>query len=221
MNKSHFSKIWTDPVWSKVISVAIIALFSTFYITIKSYYQVKSLSQVFTELLNVKFELKYILIVIILAFIVYVIYSHFSFKYSDSSRASDIKLFDLIREKYLDQNYTISFLRSKDFGGSFMDEDIKGLRDFINQCKNSDFKFLNPKLEKIKIQLLKEVDILVFYIGSKTFIEKPGIHQIPKEWSHTKKQEYNDAVKGMNSAADKICILYDNLIIKGRKELDI
>ena len=165
-------------------------------------------------------DLKTILLFAIPLFVVYLILSAFRFKYSDSTKQSDIKLFNSIRNQYLDQDNTIRFLREFNFRGAFDTGKIDGLDDFIDKCRNSDFKFHNPRLEKLKNQIQKEGEILQGIIAIKTFPEG-RLNRVPREWQQNNNEEFSKAINGMNNAANKIVGIYDKFILKGRKELEI
>ncbi len=220
MKKNLLNRIWTDPVWSKVISAILIALGTTIFISIKSYYQDKSFNEVLKEILDLQLDLKTILLFLILLLVIYLILSAFRFKYSDSTKQSDIELFNTIRNKYLDQDNTIRFLREFDFRGAFDTERIDGLDDFIDKCRNSDFKFHNPRLEKLKNQIQKEGEVLQEIVAIKTFPEG-RLNRVPREWEQKNREEFNKAINGMNNAANNIVRIYDTFILKGRKELEI
>jgi len=220
MKKNLFKRIWTDPVWSKVISAILIAIGTAIFISIKSYYQDKSFNEVLNEILDLQFDLKTILLIVILLVVIYLLISAFRFKYSDSTKQSDIDLFNIIRNTYLDQDNTIRFLREFNFRGAFDTERIRGLDDFIDKCRNSDFKFHNPRLEKLKIQIQKEGEVLQEIVAIKTFPEG-RLNRVPREWEQNNKEEFNEAINGMNNAANKIVGIYDKFILKGRKELEI
>lgn len=220
MKQNLLKRIWIDPVWSKVISAILIAIGTTIFISIKSYYQEKSFNEALNEILALKLDLKTILLIVILILIIYLLLSAFRFKYSDSTKKSDIDLFNTIRNTYLDQDNTIRFLREFNFRGAFDTERIAGLDDFIDKCKNSDFKFHNPQLEKLKIQMLKEGEVFQEIVAMKTFPEG-RLNRVPREWEQNNNEEFNKAINGMNNAANKIVAIYDKLILKGRKDLEI
>jgi len=217
----HIKRIWNDQVGSKVISAGIIFIISTIYISIESYYKDKSFNKVLTEILNLKIDIKTMLIYALLLSILFVIFHLiFGFKYSETTKKSDIDLFDSIRNNVLDQGNTIHFLREFNFRGRFNLRNLDGLDNFIGSCRRTDFKFVNPKLEKIKEQLNNEIIKFSGIVAMKTFSEN-GLQGIPREWEKNKPTEFNEVISDMNNTATNICQLYDKLIIKGRKELDI
>lgn len=221
MKTSRIQKFWADPVWSKVISTIIIAVGTMIFISIKSYYQNKSFNEVLNEILDLKLDLKTILIIFILIVITYLIFTAFRFSYSESTKKSDIDLFNIIRNKYLDQDNTIRFLRNFNFRGSFKPERLNGVDDFIDKCQNSDFKFINPRIESLKVQIQKEGEILQEIVALKTFPENSGFIRVPREWEQNNKEEFNKAINGMNNSANRIVGIYDKFILLGRKELEI
>lgn len=66
----NFKKIWSDPVWSKVISAGIIAIISTITIQIYSYYSNVGFYVVLNHIINLSIPLKYLLILPIIYFII-------------------------------------------------------------------------------------------------------------------------------------------------------
>lgn len=63
-------KIWSDPVWSKVISVGIIGGFTLLYAIIKSFIDNVGFYVVLNQLINISVPLKYLLILPIIYFII-------------------------------------------------------------------------------------------------------------------------------------------------------
>jgi len=216
-----FKRIWNDPVGSKVIAAGIIFIISTIYISVESLYKNKSFSEVMSELLNLKLDIKTILIALIILFILYIVIYYISgFKYSESTKKSDIDLFNTIRNNILDYENTIHFLREFNFRGRFNLRSLDGIDDFMEACERTDFKFVNPKLEKIKEKLRAEIVKFSGIVAIKTFSDN-GMQGVPREWELQRPSEFNTVINDLNNAATKICQLYDKLIINGRRELDI
>ena len=120
----------------------------------------------------------------------------------------------------LDQDITIHFLREFNFRGLFNLRSLDGIDDFMEACKRTDFKFVNPKLEKIKEELRNEIIKFSGIVAIKTFPENGG-QGVPREWEQKRPTEFNTVINDLNNTATKICQIYDKFIIKGRKELDI
>lgn len=165
-------KIWNDPVWSKVISFVIITLVTAIYVKIKSLNQGKTFDQAFNEMLQLKVNLFTILVGLFLVLIVYIIYRMVIFKYSESTKKSDLDFFNKVRNEYLDQDSTIRFLRDHNFRGPFNLHKIDDIEKFNDKCRNSDFKFINPRLEKLKIQIEAQIDILLEIYCNKNISDK-------------------------------------------------
>jgi hypothetical protein len=217
----HLKRIWNDPVGSKLISAAILFIITTIYISIESYYKEKSFSEVLTDILNSKLDLKTILILLLVIGMLYIIYNLiFSFKYTESTKKSDIELFNTIRNNKLDQDNTINFLREFNFRGLFNLSRLDGIYDFMEACKRTDFKFVNPKLEKIKEELKNEILKFSEIVAYKTFPENGG-QGVPREWEKKKPTKFKTTISNLNNTATKICEIYDKFIIKGRRELEI
>ena len=61
-----FKKIWSDPVWSKVISVGIIGVISLIYAFIKSKSDNITISEVYEGMLQLKIKVIYVLAALLL-----------------------------------------------------------------------------------------------------------------------------------------------------------
>jgi len=221
MKGNLFKKIWADPVGSGLISAIIFAGGSASYISIKSNYQDKTFNEVLHEILALQLDLKTVLLIVIPLVVIHLFLLSFRFKYSDSTKQSDIELFKVIKNTYLDQDITIRLLRDHDFSNAFDTEIIHNLYDFISKCRNSDFKFYNPKLERLKIKLKKEGEALQEMICMNTFPINERFNRVSIEWGENNKEEFKRLVNGMNKTADKIVETYDKLILVGRKKLGV
>lgn len=67
--KESFKKIWTDPVWSKIISVGIIGIFSYTVVLIGKYFlsdcQKLALIESFEKIINIKISIIYVLAILV------------------------------------------------------------------------------------------------------------------------------------------------------------
>lgn len=69
--RGKFEKLWTDPVWSKVISAAIIAIITILYSIGKTAFEDKSFYDAIIKVLNLEIEVYIYLIFTIISIVVY------------------------------------------------------------------------------------------------------------------------------------------------------
>ena len=102
-----FKKIWTDPVWSKVISAGIIAAFVFLYALIRSLIDGLSFNLLFQETLNIKIPLVYV----VGSFIIYLMALGVIAKVKGSLRKTKVTPEDILKKnnKWHDINHGILF----------------------------------------------------------------------------------------------------------------
>lgn len=145
-----------------------------------------------------------------------------SFKYDDETIKLDRQVFEKIRTGLLPQTGAIYFLRHNNFAGfSFKTESIDDLDNFEHECKKSDFEFLNPDLEKIKLELLSSVAHFTRQIGLQTFSTTNGRQTVPPEWEVEQSERFWKVVNDLHNTKFQICDKYDELIKLGRRVLKI
>ena len=101
-------KIWNDPVWSKIISVSIIGLFTLLFAFIKSWIEKTSLTLAIAEILNYKISLLYVILILLIVYFTYLLFK----KISGPSRAQKaIKKYnsELNEEKGLMLKWDVEF----------------------------------------------------------------------------------------------------------------
>jgi len=110
---------------------------------------------------------------------------------------------------------TMTYIRDYDFGGTFDVDWLTDLYHFVNECKNPEFEFINPNLEKIKKKLYMKSDEFLSLIGLETYpIKIPGrrLNQLPPESAR-----YEEVRKKLNNLAQEIIDTYDELIRRARR----
>ena len=228
MTDTNFQKIWKDPVWSKVIAAIIIAIASVVY----SFFASKSADITFTNSLKNFWTTKIQLWLVALIFIGYLVITRIfnyslkphkqSFIYDDKTLALDTSLFDRIRKDLLPQDGTIYWLRHNNFAGfSFNDENLNQLDAIEYEAKKSDFEFLNPELETIKNDLIKEIDTFTTSMAVNTFPTKSGRQSVPPEWELEQPERFWKVVGEIHANQLRICDKYDELIKTGRRLLKV
>ncbi|MEZ4803269.1 MAG: hypothetical protein R2797_10900 [Gelidibacter sp.] len=222
---SKIKNLWKDPVMSKVISVGIIGLLSIIYNLIISLLNNVDFRIAFINFWNFKLKLWQVLVVVILLFLIKIFINKVSrqeyrqYIYDDDSLKLDINLFNKIRNELLPQDGTISFLRHHNFGASFIERTFDPLFNFAYESSKSDFEFLNPEIEKFKLELVDSIKKFNDLLTTNTFSNGPNSQSVPKEWIYEQTERHTKVVKELNDYADKICADYDNLIKLCRKIL--
>lgn len=218
-------KIWADPVWSKVISAIIIAIGAVIWTFISAKVNDIDIQTAWTNFWTFNIKLWWLTIGSVVLLILFWIRQSFkksSFQYDDETIKLDRQLFEKIRTELLPQTGAIYFLRHNNFAGfSFDTDSIEDLYNFEHECKKSDFEFLNPDLEKIKIELLKAVDHFTGQIAVQTFSTNNGRQTVPPEWELEQSERFWEVVNDLHKTKFQICDRYDELIKFGRRVLKI
>lgn len=117
----------------------------------------------------------------------------------------------------------LSHLREHDFGNTFDPDWFANLRELVQRCKGPDLEFLDQELERLRLNLLTKVDEFLHLLGTETFLlNGPGtrlLNSVPKEWRHKQPERYVSVVQGLNTNADAVMHLYDDLIRQAKQRL--
>ncbi|GGH70332.1 large-conductance mechanosensitive channel [Filimonas zeae] len=228
MPETKIQKIWKDPVWSKVISALIITSGTVVY----SYIISKSKDITFISSFNDFWNSPIKLWIVVVAFIVYLVIvwikkyyqgkKNQRFVYDDKTLALDTHLFDKIRKDLLPQDGTIYWLRHNNFAGfSFNDEYLNQLDNIEYEARKSDFEFLNPELEILKNDLIREINTFTSLIAVNTFPTHNGRQTVPPEWEEQQSERFWNVVNEIHKNKDRVCESYDKLITSGRRILKV
>lgn len=228
MTETKFKRTWKDPVWSKVISVVIIALGSMVFSFIQSKIEGVSFSNSFRAFWTTKVQLWLVILLVSIYFIVVYFRSYLlrkknpSFSYDDDTFELDLNLFMNIKSKILPYNRAISFLRHNNFAGfSFRNESLDDLEHFEYEAKKPDFEFFNPELEVLKKDLEGLICKFTSLIASDTFPTANGRQTVPPEWELEQPERFNNVVNELHAYKESICNKYDEFIKAGRKILKV
>lgn len=217
----NFKKIWSDPVWSKVISVIIVASAGLLFTYISSIIDNSAFQEELLSFLNIKISLwlGIILFFTLTAFVNYLKQRKKQFKYDNETLNLDKEMFEKLKS-LLPQNGSINEFRSYYTFLGFEFDDIEDFRDFKEYCKRSDFDFFHPTLENLKHELLNSIEIFLrnFYDKTKSKDEKIR-HIVPPIEDNPEKHEENK--KEFERSAADLIVKYDELIKSGRKLLKI
>lgn len=219
MNFSLFQKIWKDSVWSKIISVIIIALITFTYNAIVAKEKNFTILESFFNFWNFKIELwVFILICSCIAAVFYLI--NRSFRYDNETLEMDRKLFKQISngEGVLE---LILEIKGRGFSNHPVRmERIETMIDLLEESKKPDFEFLNPKLDKLKFNVIEELkkldEILSKYIFGANL---DGWVSIPSEWEYEQRDRLEKAKSEISKQEDIFTNVYQKLITEGRKIL--
>lgn len=218
-------KIWTDPVLSKVISAGIIGLIILIWSFISARVNNVTLWTVWKDFWFFEIQLWWLAVGIVLILLFIWIMKNLkkdSFHYDEETLNLDRLIFEKIRTDLLPQTGAIGFLRNNNFAGfSFNNDQINDLDKFEDECRKSDFEFLNPNLEKIRIELLSSIDHFTTEIAGQTFPTNNGRQTIPPEWENEQPERFWNVVDDLHDTKFEICKRYDELIKLGRRVLKI
>lgn len=226
--KEKISEILKHPIWSNVIATFIVLGITVGYNLTISIFKDTDFITEFLKFWNYKIQLWIIVFLILLIILVYRFLSknkikEDNFKYEDETLELDRKLFEKIRTEIMDENVALN-LKDNSFSSYPFDiRDLDFIHNFTEEHKNPNFEFLNPKLEKIKEDLIKSVELLEDSLSKNIFAtdikhsEKTFIG-IPKEWKY---ERIENARNQIESAEKLVFIDYEKLIKTGRRILKI
>jgi hypothetical protein len=221
----QLKKIWGDPVWSTVISAIILAIGAVIWTFISAKINDIDFQTAWTNFWTFNIPLWWLTIGSILSLLLFCLRQYFkksTFQYDDETIKLDRQVFEKIRTKLLPQTGSIYFLRHNNFAGfSFDTDNIDDLDNFEHECINSDFEFLNPDLEKIKLELLSTVTHFTEQIGLETFPTNNGRQTVPPEWELEQPERFWEVVNDFHKTKFQICDKYDELIKLARRILKI
>lgn len=226
MSNNLFLKIWKDPVWSKVISVSIIALITLVYNLLASYLNKTDLTTQLIKFWTFKIYLWHVALFLLFVFSTSWTISYFKrkihFKYEPETLELDRSLFNRIRNEVLPQDTIFEIKQSSFAEYDFSADLLFKVLDILQEEKKSDFHFLNPTLERMKSRLISEVqqfrDITSDYIFGAKGNKMLGI---PREWIHDQPERFKEAVRKIYEQEISLITTYDQFIKSGRATLKI
>lgn len=210
-------RIWKDSVWSKVISTGIIGLI--IFLTAKLNSNVLT---VLYDLMKLKIDLWVVLLLVV---IIVVVASLLKGKasYDDNSITVDRNLFEKIRNE-LDMTSLITQVKANNFSNAPVEiEQLTKLLRLIEENNKADFEFLNPKLNKLKNNLIKELQSFELSASRYLFGVKgnAGWTSIPSEWKYDQPERMKEAFLTLQRNEDKLADAYQKFISKGRAILKV
>jgi hypothetical protein len=221
MNFSLLQKIWKDSVWSKIISVIIIALITFTYNVIVAKEKSFTILESFSNFFHFKIKLWILILIFFCIAVVFYVINR-GFRYDNETLELDRKLF-----KQISDGEGIIELILEIKGRGFSNhpvrmERIETMINLLEESKKPDFEFLNPKLDKLKFSVIEELknldEILSIYIFGANM---NGWVSIPSEWEYEQRERLEKAKSEISRQEDIFTKVYQKFITEGRKILKV
>jgi len=125
--------------------------------------------------------------------------------------------------KILPWDGSINFIRTNDFAGwSFELARLDDLHEFVHQCKNPAFEFIDPDLEGLRASLLQLIGSFNWTIATETFpIQNVKRNSVPEEWEYEQPERFEEVVSKIHKTADQIVETYGSLVRTATRKLGI
>ena len=125
--------------------------------------------------------------------------------------------------KVLPWDGSIRFLRTNNFAGfSFENSRLNDIYNFVDNCSNPAFEFIDPDLEGLRESLLSNCHKLLHLIAFETFPVGTGErNSVPPEWEIEQPERFGKVVDSIHAATDAICETYDALVRTATRKLGI
>lgn len=143
--------------------------------------------------------------------------------YGNIKKKMDQETYLKIRDELLPYQTVIHFIETNEFGADGYDDySVKSIYDFRFQCKDPNFKFfhpvLNKNLETLKLDFENFLDSLARYTS---WENKAGWKAVPRELAMENPNKYREAIDSIGKASENIGITYKELIKNGREILNV
>ncbi len=220
MIREKFFTIWKDPVWSKVISAAIIIFFSLGYNFYIAKFKGISFATAFLNFWSYKVDLWFVATLAAIIAATFFLFNN-RFKYDEETLKLDRTLFNHIRE---DHSIIDFFLEVKSNGFSTRPVDsnrIHTIIEVIEESKKPDYQFFNPRLNKLKNDLIRELENLDSVLSGNIYGAGIGWLSIPSEWEYNQPDRMEKAIADVRKQEDIFTETFQNFITKGRKVLKV
>ena len=216
----YLNKLWYDPVGASVIASVIVILLTPLCAAIWSWFGEDTFWGTFRKIANFDVKLWIVVVIVLAYFIIRGIATKYgSFRYDNHSYENDKAVYDTIL-KELSYDGIIQFLRTNNFAGfAFRLSSLDELDNFYHIHESDPgFEFLNPKLEIMRVKLMKDIDEFEGLIAVNTF---PGIREdlqtVPPEWETNNPERFRDVINKIHNTAKNICADYDMIVKYGKR----
>lgn len=133
----------------------------------------------------------------------------------------DRKLFLKIRSILPITGGSISFIRNHIYTNKFLSKDHDDLNNYIYQCENPDFEFIDLDLEIRRCQLKDCIEEFINIFLLVVFSTENQMLAVYPDIKYSKPDVYYKAVNDLHQAANKVCSAYHDLIRLGRRKLGV
>lgn len=140
----------------------------------------------------------------------------------DTVVETDKQVYQLL-VKVLPWDGSINFIRTNNFAGfSFELARLDDLNEFVYQCKNPAFEFIDPDLDGLRASLLQLIYGFNYTIATETFptnnVER---NSVPEEWEDEQPERFERVVSKIHETADHIVEAYGSLVRTATRKLGI
>jgi hypothetical protein len=133
---------------------------------------------------------------------------------------ADKKILRDILEK-VPSNGSIRFLRMKNFGHSFDWKQLENIEFFLSRRVGPEHEFLDSELETARRKFHKECQAFMGVLSLNVYRTEKGFYSVPNEWKWEYPKRLKDTVNEINTAAEDVCIAYNELVRLARKKLAV
>lgn len=212
-----FSNPIGNVFWSALLSQILTAIGAA----IKASIEEETFFDSFKSIINFSIPIWILLLVVFVLSIIVIFLRGKKNKYDEESLKIDKELFSLIRDEILPQEGSIRAVRDFDSAVFYKNKDLKDLRTFEYKIPNSDFVFIHPLLEELKLALHEKINDFYNNLGAYTVLKERDIYIVLPEVKRCEYARYKEIVRIIDHSADQVIDAYDNLIREGRRILKI
>lgn len=118
---------------------------------------------------------------------------------------------------------SINFIRTNNFAGfSFQRSLLNDLYEFVHQCSNPAFEFIDPDLEGLRALLLHHIDEFTLTIATQTWTtNNVEWSSVPEEWELEQPKRFHEVVTKLHGTAQKIVETYGSLVRTATRKLGV
>jgi hypothetical protein len=114
---------------------------------------------------------------------------------------------------------TIGVLRGRGLPPSWPSDLLDPLHELDHRWRDAEREFLDPDLERLKLDLLANVGALLGYVAFETFVVGDHRQGIPPEWEDTQSERYLRVTGELIKKGDLVVASHQALIRAGRRRL--
>lgn len=139
--------------------------------------------------------------------------------HAEEIRLADIKLFEELRT-LLPSNAVIAFLREHDFGGSFHSSQIASLHVFEDEWAGPERHFRDAEVERKRSALYGANSEFLAAVAKYCYSDDGGGGRLSVTFGMEKDHvKLAPQIEALNSRADKLAVLHEELIEEARRKL--